>query len=210
MRFKLHHVYDEFLKNKDKLQDEEYLYKFLFPHTVFKHIGKRGSRLRILQLPREFAQLLIFMSTRKIDRYLEIGTAVGGSWLTIDSYLRVINPTYQGSVGIDIKFRIRSWTEHIARFKNIEFRCGNSRDINLGQETFDLCYIDADHTEESVRNDFEKVKNNCRYVAFHDIVLQDSTVNAYWEEIKHQYEYVEFIDRSLPQTCGVGILKIKD
>ena len=201
-------VFDYFVANQHRLRDVEFLTEFLQPHCLFKRLGMRGSRLRILQVPLEFAQFLVFMADRNIDMYLEVGTSTGGSWFLIDSYLRAVNPNYTGSLGYDRTSKLRDAVSYFAKFPNIEFRHQNSTEIVLERQ-FDMAYIDACHKEHWVWHDFNKVKEHCRFVAFHDIVLRGATVNKFWEVARGQYPSWEFIDHSLSETCGIGVLQIQ-
>jgi hypothetical protein len=205
-----HEVYDIFKANNSKLDDVTYLNDFLTPHCVFRKIGLRGSRLRIIQLPLELARFLVWMRDKQINRYLEIGTSTGGSWFLIDSYLRAANPDYRGSIGYDRTSKLRDADPYFSRFKDAEFRHQSSIDLNLKDEQYDLTYIDACHQEQWVWHDFLKVKTHSRFVAFHDIVLADgSTVSKFWQVAKNQYPSWEFIDTSLPETCGIGVLQVR-
>jgi hypothetical protein len=167
----------------------------------------RGSWLRIVQLPSEFAQFLIFMEARKVSSYLEIGVSTGGSWLMVDSYLRAVNPSFRGSVGYDRTSKLRDYDAYHARFPTCEFRHCHSRDIVLDR-SYDMVFIDACHTEAWVRHDFDKVRAHARFVAFHDIVLKGCTVNRFWLQVRDYYPSWEFIDTTLPETCGIGVLDL--
>lgn len=210
-RPKCYEVYDHLRAHRERLQDVVWLADFLRPHCKFRKLSMRGSALRILQIPNELAEFLVWMSNQRVDRYLEVGTSTGGSWFMIDSYLRAANATYKGSVGYDRKLKLRDWEAYRARFAGVEFRCQNSSAIDLdADEQFDLAFVDACHQEEWVWHDFGKVRANCRFVAFHDIVLQGgSTVYKFWEVARRRYPSWEFIDRDLSQTCGIGILQVR-
>jgi predicted O-methyltransferase YrrM len=82
--------------------------------------------------------------------------------------------------------------------------------MKLGRERYDLAFIDACHAEKWVLHDFEKVKKHCRWVAFHDIVLPGATVDRAWRKIKARHDRQwEFIDRTLGQTLGIGVIELK-
>lgn len=208
---RIYSAYDYLIQNKTMLHNRRWLEEFLRPHCKIKRMGWRGTRLRILQFPYEFAGFLQFMSSYQVKTYLEVGVSTGGSFLMADSYLRAAVPGFVRSVGYDRTAKLRDWIEYKAKFPATEFRHQSSRDMYLQDERFDMAFIDARHIEKWVLQDFEKVKNNCRFVAFHDIVLEGSTVGLAWAKIKSQYpEHWEFIDLEAPANarCGIGVVKI--
>ena len=75
----------------------------------------------------------------------------------------------------------------------------------------DFLFIDADHSYEGVKKDFEMYSLLVRkggIIAFHDIIPSGyPKVYKFWNEVK--YEYLEIIkDRN--QNCyGIGIIFIK-
>lgn len=195
--------------------DKQSLVDLLKPHCKFNKLHMRGSRLRILQIPDELADFCVWMQDKNIKRYLEIGTSTGGSWMFISAYLASINPDFAASVGYDRTSKLRDFDTYKANWADtcksatIEFRHQSSNDMNIDGEKYDLSYIDACHKRDAVWSDFNKVKDHSRFVAFHDIVLTGgSTVDQFWKEIKQQYKHWEFIDKSLPETCGIGVVEI--
>jgi hypothetical protein len=207
---KCYEIYDYFKANQRHLKDADWLTEFLRPHCHFILQGLSGSNLRLLQCPWEFAEFLIFMGAKKVSRYLEIGVSSGGSFFMADSYLRAVNPDFKFSVGCDKSNAVRDLNLYRARFPQTVFRQTSSALLNLGQLKFDLAFIDACHAEEWVLHDFKKVHAHCRLVAFHDIVLPKATVRRAWQKIKeHEGRHWEFIDHSLEQTLGIGVVTVK-
>jgi predicted O-methyltransferase YrrM len=95
----------------------------------------------------------------------------------------------------------------------------------LRRDQLDYLFIDADHTYEGVRRDFEMYSPLVRsggMVAFHDIVThQQETqceVERFWNEIKQHYRHQEFVEwpstGAIPiavtgapmETSGIGVL----
>lgn len=149
------------------------------------------------------------MADNNINSYVEVGTSTGGSWFTTDSYLRAVNPSFGKSVGYDRTSKLWGWEQYKARFPQCEFRHQGSRTMDLGDEQYDMGFIDATHAERWVWHDFRKLRPHCRFVAFHDIVLANATVDKFWMAVRDKYPSWEFIDRSIPTTCGIGVLKIR-
>ena len=74
----------------------------------------------------------------------------------------------------------------------------------LGDRKLDFLFIDADHTYEGVKRDFEMYSPLVReggIIAFHDIVPCDKIhdpegkfgASRFWNEIKHKYKYLEIV-----------------
>jgi hypothetical protein len=193
------------------LSNHAWLTEYLRPHCRLRRMSWRGSRLRLIQHPAEFASLLILMAERGVKSYLEIGTSTGGSFYTADSYLRVAVPGYQRSVGYDVRAKLRDWDQYRTKFPTAVFRHQGSGSMDLGKEQFDAAFIDARHLEHWVLNDFEKVRRNTRLVAFHDIELQGSTVDRAWRAIKRGHPvHWEFVDQATPPEarCGIGVVEV--
>lgn len=207
---------DHFAANGVHLSDAEWLSQTLKPHCKIKRMQKldrswRGSRLRILQFPFEFAHWLTLLSSENVRSYLEVGTSTGGSFFTTDSYLRASVSGFSRSIGYDRKAKLRDFQIYQQRFPSCEFRHQGSGDMNLGTDQLDAVFIDARHVEKWVLHDFDKVKNNCRIVGFHDIALIGSTVGLAWNQIKKDHKYFEFIDLSAPveARCGIGVVMLR-
>jgi hypothetical protein len=189
-------VFDQFAANREKLADVAW-----------------GSRIRVLQIPSEFAQWLILLGQRQTKSYLEIGISTGGSFLVTDAYLRATVPDYQGCVGYDVQDKRRDWDEYTARFPNVVFRHEGSGSMDLKDEQYDAAFIDARHLERWVLHDYGKVKDHARLVAFHDIELWDGEkqhVKRAWERIQPQHDISwTFIDWSIPPEgrCGIGAVQ---
>jgi predicted O-methyltransferase YrrM len=91
----------------------------------------------------------------------------------------------------------------------------------LGSKQIDLLFIDGDHSYEGVKKDFEIYQSfvsNNGIIAFHDIVpdsfsrtgIKTSSyvgeVPKFWNEIKKNYKYKEFIESDDQDGCGIGII----
>lgn len=204
-------LYPLFNENRDKLNDPAWLAEALQPHCHIRwmrSVWGRSTRLRMIQFPREIAAFLILMAQEKVRSYLEIGTSCGGTFYTVDSYLRCAVPGYERALGYDHHFKMREWDQYKALWPRTEFRHESSKHMRLGKLRFDMAFVDARHIKHWVLRDWNKVRGNSRLVAFHDIGLATSTVGEAWNEIKAGRRHVEIFDPEIPveKRCGIGVV----
>jgi hypothetical protein len=171
------------------------------------------GNLKSKQYPNELAQFLAFLYTKKeqINTYLEIGVENCGTFYTIDSYLRSVNPHFRISIAVDRKDKPRNFNVYEEKY-NCKFFLTNSADLKI-DEVVDLVFIDANHHYYAVKADFEKVRGVCKFVAFHDIVyehLRGIEVSCFWNQVKKHYKYYEFLnaDPVIPDSAGIGVLEL--
>ncbi len=163
----------------------------------------------MLQRPDQLAPALVFLSSRPIQSYIEIGTFNGTATAFITAYLNVFNRGMKAKT-VDI------WIRHNPLFEkelqkrfDIEFITGTSESVK--GEKCDLCFIDADHSYKAVVADYENVGKYAKICMFHDIVDQfqytrnDGGSLKFWLELpkievdKSFYEIIE------GGTMGIGI-----
>lgn len=229
--------YSGFIKNTDlvdffktlkdvEISNEEFLTKMVqrnigiklntktlsIPIDVQKYFGGLQSK----QYPSELGQYLKFIYDKRseINSYLEIGVERGGTFFTVDSFLRTVNPNFTGSLAIDKSEQIlrNGYKEYKDKYKTVDFIYKDSKDVSL-EQNYDLILIDGDHSYHGIKSDFEKVKDKAKYIVFHDIkcLIPGIDVKKFWEEIKTQYESYELInkDTRLTSGLGIGIIKVK-
>jgi SAM-dependent methyltransferase len=182
---------------------------------IFQAVAEGGYKLQ--QIPEEFSKLLLYLKDRKIEHYLELGIGNGGSFEMICEYLPYLKSAYAVddlSYGHLINQNQEEIEERIGRLRtnrNAEFKFFNmSTDafFNKPGGAYDCVFIDADHTYESVKKDFENSKkrlNGGGIIVFHDIVCDscgDNSVRKLWNEI--QGKKIEFIHGI---HCGIGIIE---
>jgi predicted O-methyltransferase YrrM len=84
----------------------------------------------------------------------------------------------------------------------------------LGENQVDLLFIDAGHTYDDVKQDFEMYSSLVApggLIAFHDVAVHPSStgceVHRFWSEIKSQHESGEFIQNTSQGWAGIGYLR---
>ena len=196
-------------------------------NSIEKYRG-RGfyDKIRLAQENNELKSLSERVIKHKPKVIVEIGTWNGGTffvWSRIFPYVRKIIsidlPDGQYGGGYDIK-RIKFFREFISDRKNtaMYFIRGDSKSSEsvtrlkeiLGDDKIDFLYLDGDHTYEGIKKDFEiysYLMSDDGLIGFHDInTFKDGhEVYKYWNEIKKDYKYEEFIKPG-SRTMGNGLL----
>lgn len=188
-----------------------------YPSAGYMKVGSIQIRSEIMALAQAVAAL-------KPKNILEIGTARGGTlfiWANLAS-ARVISCDLEDA-GIK--------RELYEAFPPPESRCkvthlsGDSHDkhfrekveAELGGEQVDFLFIDGDHTETGVEADYNDYHHLVRpggIIAFHDIVekqaIPTNQVYYFWQRLKQQAEFEEFIDDPGQTGYGIGIIRVPE
>lgn len=188
--------------------------------AIFNGTVGGKDNLNLQQIPEEFAKLLLFLKKLKNKSYLELGIGHGGSFfltslfqLNLETCHAVDNCEYQKNIPqfknqhISIKNKIK-YLSQIKQIDNINF-FNNTTDnfFKLNNTTYDIIFIDADHSYKGVKKDFEnsiKILNENGYIIFHDIANVSVGVKKLWDELDNSKKIKEFIYSS---NCGIGIYK---
>lgn len=220
----------EFFKyfNEEQLHDEYLLTCFIYYKFGLKLNVNRlqiedqdkqlcWGGLSCKQIPNELAQFMSFIVNHKdeINNYVEVGCEKGGTFTVIDSFLSILNKDYEGGIAIDLKEDkiSKESKEYFDKYKKSRFVETKGTSF-VPKENIDLCFIDADHSYNSVIDDYNHFKHFSKYIAFHDIVFEDGVRKA-WEEIKENHSKVWEINNKddrfksdIFDSCGIGIIKI--
>lgn len=168
-----------------------------------------GKGLQIWQYPNQFSKYLAFLSAYKINSYLEIGVAYGGTFVLTLEYLGRLNTdclaccvdVRSPSALFDVYSGLRRFTYVVSK------SCDLFNHVDSGSR-FDLVFIDGDHSKDGVINDFALVKDRASIIGFHDIVnFKTPGTIAAWLDIKSRFgdsfDFFEFVDQ-YPGLCGDG------
>lgn len=174
-------------------------------------------KIKSVQKKSEIQSLALAVSKLNPKNILEIGTCDAGTlfiWANIASN-KVITCDIHGNKrrtkfydafppeNTDCRVKTMIGDSHNENFKT---KVKNE----LGNEKVDFLFIDGDHTEKGVEQDFYDYKSFVRpggIIAFHDILENQPTPNNQvyylWERLKKDYDVMEFVDD--PNQCGFGI-----
>lgn len=192
------------------------------------------------QIPSEVTRLLELVSSERPRRVLEVGSAGGGTLFLFarvaawDAVLVGVDlPEHEGG-GLSRGRAAIYERGFVSRGQTVRLVLGNSHEDAtrkgveraLDTRPVDFLFIDADHTFEGVKRDFEMYAPLVRpggIIAFHDIMpdsfhsrgipsTSDSgEVFRFWQELKAQrrdpQSILEFVDRPGQDGFGIGVLR---
>ena len=154
-----------------------------------------------------------------IRSYVEIGCRYGGTFIIVVEYLRRFGDL-QVATALDVG-RAEIMASYAQRTVGINYRLANSRDPDtisyLGSRTWDLAFIDGDHSYEGCSADFQTMKDCARVIALHDIASSARPdVAALWREIRRfvpssrvfeaVYQYRDVRERTGRTFLGRGLI----
>lgn len=177
-----------------------------------EYFSAKEGGLELQQIPEEYVEYLWILKTGRFKSYLNIGIGNGGSFLLET----LIQPELEISYAVDNL----SYGTHTNRVKVSEvfdiLELETSSDVRFWEQnsseffkhntlTFDVIFIDGDHSYEGVLEDFQNaltVLNPEGCIILHDInSYQCPGVVKLWQEIKNE-NCIEFIHGS---KCGIGV-----
>jgi predicted O-methyltransferase YrrM len=188
------------------------------------------DRISLNQFPEEFKSFACYVKSHNPKVIVEIGTKKGGSFFIWSRFLKpshLISIDLPGGIhgGGFPKQKIPFLKFFLSDDKQakVSVILGNSQKPEtfkklqsiLGGQEIDFLFIDGDHRYEGVKSDFETYKKLVKpggLIGFHDIVTTDyhhnlnCFVDQFWNEIKHKYQYVEFIQDPKQRKYGIGVL----
>ena len=174
-------------------------------------------RVESIQQRSEIMALATAVAELKPNNILEIGTARGGTlliWAHLAAH-KVVScdlenpgirrPMYEAFPPPESTCKV---VHHFGDSHNEVFR--QRIEAEFVDEPVDFLFIDGDHTEKGVEQDYNDYHHLVRpsgLIAFHDVVekqaLPTNQVYYFWERLKLQADAEEFINH--PDQCGYGI-----
>jgi len=183
--------------------------------------------IRPLQVQGEINRLLEEMQKDPPHHVLEIGTANGGTLFllaraaTNDACLISVDLPLGPYGGGYPAWKIPFYRSFATNHQTIRLIRGNSHDSAtvekvralLMDKRIDLLFIDADHTYEGVKKDFEMYEPLVREggrIVLHDIIthrIEDGYgIDRFWKEMTTGREYLEFIGNGNQRWGGLGMI----
>ncbi len=146
-----------------------------------------SSQQGLIQIPQEYARLLLLLAGQRVRTYLEIGCFNGASACLAAAYLQRFEPDFRATT-IDI-FPAFVFYSEIRDLVPLEYVVGKTSYDFRGRE-FDALFIDGDHSFEWAHADYQNCGRAARVCALHDVNnepyrgLPFGGVPAVWELIK--------------------------
>jgi predicted O-methyltransferase YrrM len=202
--------------------------KFKEEYNRLSQIG--GDDMHLFQIEDEILPFLEF-ATRHLGSsgmvtFMEIGLAFGGNFTLMGNCLKACAPEVLG-IGVDFPVKKRwknldfNLEQALLRYDPhfaYELIVGKSRTRETADKVneilcgtkLDLLFIDGDHTYRGCKGDFDlyqKIVRKNGLIVFHDIRGTKSgafKVWEFWQEIKDDYQYIEFVTQE--EDNGIGVL----
>ncbi|MHA2339428.1 MAG: class I SAM-dependent methyltransferase [Candidatus Hodarchaeales archaeon] len=197
-----------------------------FEDTIFRK-SKFVINIKLYQKKAEIIDFIKLYSKSSPKIILEIGTYDGGTLFFLSRFARpdailitVDLPLVRDGAGYSpakIPF-YKSFTSYNQKIHFIRENSQSPKTVKkiekiLKNRKIDVLFIDGDHSYEGVKKDFEifsKYVKKGGIIAFHDIVEHPAElkceVDRFWNEIKKEYEFKEFISDKGENWAGIGIL----
>lgn len=187
------------------------------PEAAATYAGEEAhlnaSQQGLIQLPREFARWLQLAAAHRPARYLEIGCFNGATASLAAAYLARFHPRFE-ALSIDVWPGFIFYRE-VRDLIPLRYEAGRTS-FDLRDQTFDVVFIDGDHSFEWAWADYENVGRRAPVCAFHDVNnapyrdLAMGGVCGVWELVKREetgpdIEFTEIFEHPSRELLGIGV-----
>ncbi len=218
----------EYLYNRFELT-EEYkndIIEMLRYNTNVEIGGHRifdGQRTHLMQSPWELADFIFELKKHeintghKLSSFLEVGFSSGINNSVLNKFFN-----FKHIVGLDYFASSINADCLLGNmiYKNLTLICGNTQSsyvIDLANKLgpYDLIFIDAEHTYEGIKADFNNylpMLSDNGVIGFHDVECPDwPGINKFWNELEstNKYNMKKFVKKGFLLQYGIGMLTEK-
>lgn len=180
-------------------------------------------RIDSVQMRDEILSLADTVDSIKPKTILEIGTCNGGTlfiWSNIATEHVITCDLNKNKIREDL-YQLFPPTDSQCKVTSL---AGDSHDANfletvknnLNGKKVDFLFIDGDHTEEGVKQDYEMYSSLVRsggLIAFHDILekqpIPQNQVYYFWDKLKRTVKHEEFIHDAEQTGFGIGVMWVE-
>lgn len=179
-------------------------------------------RVKTMQIPSEILALAKTVQDLRPKVILEIGTASGGTLLIWSQLARELVISCDLS---DMRHQGRLFRDFPPPGSScrVDLLSGNSHDsafrervrVALGGRPVDFLFIDGDHTEAGVSQDYDDYRGFVRpggLIAFHDIVERQpyptNQVYPFWQRLVQQADTEEIVNDPGQYGFGIGLVRV--
>ena len=220
--------FDFYAKDLIKMNEQRLLNFLHFEAGVSQtdyFLAHFAGNLELQQIPEEYINLLKFFKETKIEHYLELGVANGGSFFInsifmqnglkeaecVDCLAYTDSPVVKQTEA-KITSKINKLNELFSD-KQFKFTKSTTDDFFKFKCNKKYCciFIDADHSYDGVMKDYKNSLNFIKkdgYLIFHDIANTGTGVAQCWSEIKHNHKIISEFIHPYINNCGIGIVQI--
>lgn len=147
-----------------------------------------ASKFGMIQYPSEFVDFLLIAGQSRPTTIAEVGVAHGCSSYFAAAYFFALNPesTYTMIDIADTLIDFDYYETILPLAKAIP-----SVSTAFAGQSFDLVFIDADHSYRGVRQDYQSIGRHAKICAFHDIKAtrfetEEGGITQFWDELKER------------------------
>lgn len=182
------------------------------PVTGARELAARAAKVSGMQKLEELFPMICYFQHNPPARVVELGTAAGGTFMVWCEVAQE-NATL---VSVDLdqdEERILGYAHPRQTVRVIE---GDTHDPNTRRQVedyvghIDLLHIDADHSGDAVRADWDDYSELVRpggHIVFHDI-SDGGPIGQLWADLSHQHWNIKYVEANGNDGWGgIGVLR---